>query len=497
MSSNCTFIGGCESPHDGALCTRCAIHCDSEACLQAVHVLVRKCRKDAAQGRQVCYRTRQEVLDSFDGECPCERSILEHARGLQRARVEQPVVVPVSNTGGTAKSFGISQQQFAVHPVNFTVQRWGECLQSIVGSSAQHRMLDHFRQKLQKAAVKIDDDLQTRELAGRCTLPGGGVREFAGLLAVMTAVAARNVTASPGDQILVDRKVLCEGTPGTILAENALEEVAVQRLLREGKKFFLTEVTAFREAQRGATTQYIRANSKGVKQRIIWPDRYTRVLLNSYLTFLNTRPATFVPEPLAGYLAADWFFPLQDTAAEIDLTGIFVQMGVLSLLEQGEKFAVIGGSLTAVRAHLVAIYGHFQEKFVSSSANVHENKAFKEPPAPATGQAAVVPRPAAGGGAGGGGRGLGTHTPASVPAHQSSTAALAANIPQALAAGIRGDVYVYRQCQATGCAVVPPQGFTTSRYCQTHIPARGGGAAGGGAGRGNDARGGRGGRRNR
>jgi hypothetical protein len=451
-------------------CTFCGAHCPTAFCPSPFHLEVNRQRV-----RALCPHSKSAVAELFDGVCPCGASLRDHqhANSPRFSALEAPAPPPLALSAGipTAKSIGVSAAEFAAHPLHFTLSRWNDFLQNIRGRSDQDRRLDHFKSSLNKdkgGTPKNEDDIALRELGSRCTLPGGGVREFAGLLASITAVGCFNRDCAPGDRVLVQRSSLCAGATGVFLAEEALNEVAVQRLLREGRKWFMIEVGKIREAHRSDVVNYIRLDSsKGIRRSVLWTDRYSRVLLQSYLTFLASRKPTWVPSSLSDYLSAPWEFPVRDSVAPLDLTGILVQIGVLNLVEQCEEWDLLGDTIGAVRAHLMGSFASFQKEYVQSSANLFEYKQLllstaPLAPRPAAGDVVLpsVPTPRV--------------VPASLPPQLSPSATLAANVPDALRAGIRPDIYVYNRCQAHGCTVVPPLGYTTSRYCVPHIPPAGG-----------------------
>lgn len=468
------------SPADGD-CVFCAAHCTISLCRSPLHEGVRLLRF-----RPPCSLDKATVAENHDGECPCGRSLRDHPRIASQRPLDTapPAMAP------SAKLLGISVSEFATHPTNFGLDRWNELLQSIVGRSEHDRRLDHFKSSIQKerSATRVDEEVVLRDLVARCTLPGGNVREFAGLLASMTAISKHNGECESSLRITVQRDALSAGAAGSMQAEEALNEVALQRLLREGRKWFMVEVNKIREAHRSDAVNYIKLDTaKNVRRSILWTDRFTRVLLNSYINYLSSRPPTWVPSSMVAYLQAPWDLPVRDAVSPLDLTGVLVQIGVLALVEQCEQWDVLGEAVASVRAHIMAVYAAFQRDYVMTAANLFEHKqllsACAATPASPNARAAADRN---------GGR------VNALPPHLSSSASLASNIPAALQAGIRPDVYVYNRCQAHGCNVAPPAGFTTSRYCASHIPppAQARGAVTGGR-FGNRGGGGRAGRGNR
>jgi hypothetical protein len=317
-------------------------------------------------------------------------------------------------------------------------------------------------------ALAKDGDLATRELASRCVLPGGTVRDFAGLLASMTAVAQANAAAvgNYGEPtIAVPKSALTQGETGSVPAEIALNDVAVQRLLREGRSWFVTELAKIRDAHRTDVIQYVKYDSKKEsKKSVSWPDRYAKILLTSYHQFLQTRPPTWIPLSLTAYLGHQWAWPVRDTPSPLDLTGMWVQIGVLSLVNQCENWDVLGESLQSVRAHLVAAHAAFQAKYVLCSANLQEHKALKAVSSAAVSSSqrwANRPPDAVGGIQ----RDYAART-------TSGTALKAERVPAARAAGILPSTTVYTACQAHGCRSTPPGGFALGKFCTEHATHR-------------------------
>jgi hypothetical protein len=466
-------------PAVDAECVQCSEHCTDDLCELRLHKAMRLMLRAASAA--ACPNDKLTIAEDHDGHCPCGAPLREHRSSVARWRAEQPLPptssAPVPTLAISAKVFGISSSEFSSHPALFSLSKWNEVLQTICGRSDRDCRIDQmFRDKLEKSA-KLDEDIVLRELGSRCCLPGGNVREFAGLLAGMTAVSNFNCDKIGNDRIIVPCSSLSAESSGVIPAEEALNEVAIQRLLREGRKWFMVEVGKIRDAHRSDPVNYIRLDpAKGLRKSTLWTDRYSRVLLQSYYTFLTTRPHNFVPRSLIFYLSVVWEFPIRDSISPVDLTGILVQIGILSLVYQCEQTDVLGDSLGSVRAHLTAAFSSFQRDYVQSAANLFEHKQIQLSAERAAGDPArdrnrALAYPALPGV---------PVVPPPLPPHLSSSAARAANIPAALLAGIRPDSFVYNQCQAHGCTVVPPAGFTTSRYCTAHIPSAGSGRGGGG-----------------
>lgn len=468
------------------VCTFCSRHCSSDLCDAKQHVDYRELRAELR--RQNCSKDRTIVANEFDGVCPCGQALSAHPRAAQAPRstlvddaLRQIVEVRSQEFSRgddslSAEKMGLTQAEFEAHPSKLSDRKWAEMLQCIRGRSKEKRLLDHWKVGALQSALSRGDregkekpvgDVAAREIASRCIFPGGRVREFAGLLSAITAIAAHN--ASGANVVTVPRSSMEEEAVGVTLAEEALNEVAVQRLLKEGRECFLREAGVIRERHRGDIVKYIRLDpTKDQRKAYAWPDRYTKILFLSYQAFLQNRPPTWVPAALPQYLLCQWSFPLREAALPTDLTGIFVQLGVLSLVHQCEHWDVLGESLAAAKAHIATAYRAFQTRFVLSAANLQENKRFAHPAdgavaASGSPRKPVLPRS---------GNPVGTHSaqPSSPRQPIPGTSALAASIPDALAANIHPSTRVYNRCQSPMCASVPPRGFSTKPFCLAHDP---------------------------
>jgi hypothetical protein len=411
----------------------------------------------------VCEFDRSYVANELNGVCPCGGSLTDHQKGAFRRRTAVAVAKTAADAVLTRRAEAtlgafLSPAEILHHPESFTLQKWGELLSSIRGRSAVNQRLDHMRENIRKDGLRTKDGIRgqdggtgpsvgeynLRDCVYRCDLPGGKVREFAGLLASMSAVAQANVGTPV---ITVPRDALCEGDVGRVSAEVALNDVSVHRLLREGRSWFLAEVLRLRESHRGDAVQYVKTDSKDVKRALSWVDRYAKLLFQSYELFLQSRPPTWVPEDMHEYLRAPWGFPNRDTAGSLDMTGVFVQIGVLSMVHQCEAWTALGDSILSIRAHVAAAFDAFQTKFVLCSANLTEHKALRQKAPPVS----VPGRGDRGGRVGGRGQPPGVITPSGIPLHSAST-------------GVIG----YNRCHFNGCTSVPPGGISLFKYCDVH-----------------------------
>ena len=470
-------------------CPFCPRHCRQDDCEAEMHADFRQVRLQAA-----CRLNRYEVADDHGGICPCGAALPTHPRPPQNRRLEGPaaaaegeVVAPPADVvrvvvdRPTAAIYGLTPAEFAAHPVNFTDERWRELLRAIQGPSRERRITEHRIRTLerQKTARETAYESSVHEIAIGCKFISGHVREFAGLLAAMTSISTLNEAHLGPPVVGVVAAALMAGEPGVIPAQDALNDVAVMRLVREGRQWFLQEADRIKEKHKAAAVQYVSTDPKtSAKRAFAWPERYTKTLLLSYSRFLQERPPTWSLQGLQAYLTESWLLPLRDATASMDLTPFFVQAGILSLVEQCEQFEPLGDAMVAITAHVNACYTRWQEKFVLSSANLAEHKKLT---------ATVDKQPAAKVKlTGASPAGSGTPTAALAAAVQ-GTARLARNVPQAVAAGIPGDRIVYNRCQHAGppaCMSVPPGGFSTGKWCLAHNPNPTGGGGRGGAGAG-------------
>ena len=390
-----------EEPLDGnpvygpGPCTMCPKHCKLEDCEIELHKDFRAMRLQSA-----CRLNRYEVVDDHAGVCPCGAPVSSHPRPQQLPRLEAPEgrgahspLPPESPRATcperpTAALYGLTAAEFNAHPVNFTTERWLALLTAIRGPSRERRVTEHRIRTLerQKAPREAAYESSVAELAAGCKFVSGHVREFAGLLATMTAVSTLNEAQLGPPVVAVPAASLMAGETGNIPAQDALNDVAVMRLVREGRQWFLAEAGRLKEKHKSAVVQYVGSDPKtSAKRAFAWTERYTKTLLISYSRFLQERPPTWALQALPVYLAEHWTLPLRDAVASIDLSAFFVQAGVLSLVDQCEEFEKLGDAMVALTAHVSASYVKWQEKFVLSSANLAEHKKLVQvPDKPAT-----------------------------------------------------------------------------------------------------------------
>jgi uncharacterized membrane protein YgcG len=337
---------------------------------------------EESQVISVCGLSRRTVAEDHDGVCPCGRSLVLHPKGPDAQSSTAAVIETSAASSVSAKSFGISTELFATHPVSFDAARWRSILSAIRGKSDSDRKLEHTLKKRDRKAVaadksttKQDDEVALRQLVMESDLPGGRLQEFAGLLAAMTALASYNkVSTTP---ITVDRSALAEGDSGVIPAQHAIGDAAVSRLHREGRVYFCGLFATLRDEHRGDAIHYVKIDeAKGKRKTVSWPDQFSRTLFRSYKQFLLRRPPTWRPAGLHEYLAREWTIPTRNTIMPLDLTPMLVQTGALALLAATEHFEVIGDSLDAVEAHVRAAFEIFQSKVILTPANMAEYKRY-------------------------------------------------------------------------------------------------------------------------
>lgn len=510
---NCTE---CEGPILRAeTCGRCALHCATADCAVGTHAEMRRLTAAAAAVRGPCALDRSEVGNDHDGVCPCGAPLIGHPK--VRAGARQQAGEPAAEACVSAKAFGISAQLFAVHPVSLSVAQWRDLLGAIRGRSDDDIKRDAMEERLKrtsgKEVQKVDDDGAVRRLIMDGELPGGRLREFAGLLAAMTAVATFNAAQDDESaQIRVARSAVVDEGVGHYPAQLALNEAAVARLQREGRLWMADVAAQIREEHRADAIHYVKIDTtKGKRKVVSWPDRFVRVIFQSYRAWLAKRPPTWRHGLLSDYLCESWSIPVRNSAVPADLTAMLVQVGVLALLSSSEKWEVLGQSLDAVEAHIRAAAESFQVKFILTASNVSEYKRYVAEKVP---DALTQTRGRGGGGAairgrgdsrggrparGGGGRGpaapqwappaggpldgtphawrigpgppwlahtqAGFQAPGQQPPRGSQPAG---SVPAAHA--LPPGTPVYLRCTAPGCmSNPPPAGFATTPFCRFHM----------------------------
>lgn len=466
---------------DGS-CKFCPQHCHDNACTARTHVMIRGVR-----ARPACTLDRAQVANDYDGSCPCGAPLVDHPKAPTTARYAGDIGARPAATGppGSANApaaavankspaqhladVGLTAEEIAAHPFLFTTERWAELIGAIKGRSLVDRKLDRLKTeciaKPSEHAPTADSGL--RDLAANCTLPGGRIAEFAGLLAAMRSITIFNEDASPAQKIMVQRSSLCDGSEGALRAEEALNGVAIQRLSREGRTWFQSEVGILRDEHRGDAAMLVMTDPKknNEKKTVVWVDRCAKVLLASYFSFIKDRKPTWEPDPLIAYMSSTaWRLPVRNSVASLDLTAFFVQAGLLSLVNACEKWELLGESLLALRAHLAAVFRTFQTKFVLCAANLNELKQIQSARLPPGGGgrgqngAGLPPNPF-------GGRGAG---PGQQPNLQMQRTALAQFFPGALRAGLAPGTTVFTACTAPGCPSVPAAGWSSTPFCFRH-----------------------------
>lgn len=273
--------------------------------------------------------------------------------------------------------------------------------------------------------VKMDHD-SLAQAAKKTLKPAQSTLDLAGLLSLVAVVSAHNSgPVARAGKLMVDKADLQRDATGSIPAEQAVNDLLVNKLCVRGTEWFLAFVAKRVESSSKDIHQYYRkaADGKAAKSSALasqpWPSRTAMVLFACGAQARKRDSATTSHPPLEEIMEtalAD--IPFGDEPTPYDLTPLFTILGLLASVEDAlgdmpnpeEKHLL--ESLDAMETWLTSRFNSYLATVVQGKSNLANEVAFlaqnkANTGAPSSQVDAPAPPPAAGG-AGKPGRGRGS-----------------------------------------------------------------------------------------